>query len=355
MKKVLTRLISAIVLISFLCVGTMFPARQAQAVGFWGDAIPAAILKQKLEEIYDYVKFTVVATMQNAAMKVLYTYMQQVIGKTGIVTNFYENLYVYSSQQAVLFTEDLITTTLRGQGTGTFTAWTSSNSTSQSSNWSINNSTTGTSTTVGGGSSCSWKDPDSGETVDSCASYASILETAAKNAIKDSGLGAYDVQEYCSDTTNTFNSQNSGHGWSCFLSQLEWNPVKISLEADAAKEHLQQQITKVNETQAVAYQGFNPKLVSGQVVVPGSTLKEMMSNVLDIPNKIIAAVEHPGQISVILSGFMQQLMNEVTNYGFTLVRQQIDNQMNKLNESISRALNQSISKNGPQSTYGKNY
>lgn len=331
------------------------PVHRAQAVAFWGDAIPAAILKQKMEVIYEYVKHALVGTMQNVAMQVLYVQMQQVIGKTGIVTNFYENIYTFSKQQSELYTKDLITQTLRGQTTQNFVAWQSASTKTQTSNWSLVNGSEGYSTTVQGGDTCTWKNPDTGETVSSCQSYASTLQTAAKQAITDSGLGTYSVPQYCSDANDTFNSKNSGYGWSCFLSQLEWNPIKISLDAKNVKQTVESQLANVNQTQAIAYKGYYPKTVNGKIVVPGSTLGEMMNNVLDIPNKAIASMQHPGQLGVILSGFMQQLVSEVTNYGFTLVRQQIDNQISKLNTNIQRAVNTKTSASGPQTIYETNY
>lgn len=258
------------VLILFVSLATLaVPARPAYA---WGDAIPAAILKQTLEKIQHQIDGVLLATLKSTAINVLNTKVMQMVAGTSakdslIITNWKQYLYQEPAEQTkYAYDTTFKSITLQGRSTG-FVPST-------------------------GGLSYESK----------ISSYADLH---LGNSASLSGNTAR-LSELSGDPIASVSNGNFRVLSEMYASGSD--PIGYSLRAErflmeeSAKNQQEAQV----KAMASGYKGVTDKY--GNTILPGSTISQMVSNTQDMSNKIIAASQNPSEL---VGGVIASLANRM--------------------------------------------
>ncbi|NTW15496.1 MAG: hypothetical protein HGA38_03945 [Candidatus Moranbacteria bacterium] len=247
-------------------------ARPAYA---WGDAIPAAILKQTLEKIQAQIDGVLLATLKSTTISLLNTrVMSMVVGNSTkqslIITDWRQYLYGESQQKTKLAYESTFKPlTLQGRASG-FNAAGSSGSYESKLSKIADLHLSGGSGTVG--------------------STARLSELSG-DPITSIGSGDFRVLSEMFSTGS--------------------DPIGYSLRAERFVMEENAKNTQAAQVQAMASGYKGVKDANGNTILPGSTIGQIVSNVQDIGNKIIAEAQNPNEL---ISGAIATLANRmITN------------------------------------------
>ena len=119
------------------------------------------------------------------------------------------------------------------------------------------------------------------------------------------------------------------------------NPWSYQAGAEAAYATQLTDVKDATRTEKLTGGGFESEKSGGQVITPGSTIKDTWNNVQDLPNKIIANAKNLGEMAPALAG---KLATSVINAGIGKIKSEINktivNTTNKINNSIQTQMQQ---------------
>lgn len=162
--------------------------------------------------------------------------------------------------------------------------------------------------------------------------YENYLIQQAKNVTTDIIQPKTDLRNYVSDPSQMFSTGN-WRAFSSFVSNPANNPFGFSLLAQEEYHAEEIKNQKLAEIQGVSYGGFKAVTSDGVVTTPGSTIKDIQSQTLDLGNKIVAAADDPEEVIV-------AVVNKVVNEAFSGIGRQISSTI----RNYTREANQSVSK-----------
>ncbi len=157
--------------------------------------------------------------------------------------------------------------------------------------------------------------------------YANKLVEQAKQSIFFSPP-SYNLNEHIEDPTYMF-ADGNWKAWNAFILNPANNPIGFSLMSqDIVADKLENERKKA-ELQAIAYQGYMSKSKDGKVLTPGSTIKDIISQAEDLPNKILANARSLPEVIVTL------LIKQTGN----TLRQGIGGIQTKLQREVNTTIN----------------
>lgn len=250
-----------------LCSG-IFWTKPASAT--WGEPMMAEEMGQMMDAIEKQIYGVIMGAMKQAAVKAIEGQISNITSGGGsgsegamFITKWDDFLYKEPAKQTELFMNDFFSQTSRGASSST-------------------NYLSAFSSGSGSGSG-----------------YAGQLVEQAKSAI-EGGLPQTNFQEYASDPSQMF-AKGNWRAWNAFISNPANNPFGYTLMAQQA--YMSEMDRRINEamTKATAYQGYLGQMQGGEVVTPGSIIKDIqskaegmsfdvLSNARDIPEVITALV-----------------------------------------------------------------
>ena len=286
--------------------------------GAWGEPTMAMLMDNIYDIIQTQIQGAITGTLKVAAVSLLNTQVAQMIGGTSVgnalfITDWYEFLYVKPAQQANLYMNDFFMTSTRGKYA--------------SANYIGSRDVTGPS-----------------------LNYPGYLVQQAKQSIPAMAANEgswYDLDEYCA-TPGEINGDVR-----CFSAYFKGinNPFSYTMNATAlyaTQMNLEIERAKV-EAQSSGYIG---KKEGGKTIAPAATIENMMSDVQNIGNNIIAAAQNP---AMFLNGVVIAVVNKAVTgliqKGIGKVQANIQREIQKVDNKIVRELNRVDKQLGPAAQF----
>ncbi len=164
------------------------------------------------------------------------------------------------------------------------------------------------------------------------------------NTKKDKSAKAYD---YCKDPSNLFGQENL-LCWMTNAGTLMGN----YLEAQGKEIELVAQEQKKAEVQAIAYQGYKAKKTGDMVLTPGSTLKDIQQNALDLGNKILA---NANNIPEVITSLVVKLSTQAIKQGIGNAQRNIQREMINQSRRITSDIDSLLRQSGAGAIYKPKY
>lgn len=280
---------SAVMVIAVAC-SVLVPS-YAHA-GAWGESFEAAILKQMLEKIQRQIDGVLLGTLKSTAISLLNTRVANLIGGSStsaslVITDWRAYLYQEPQTKVKLAMDTIFyPSTLR-------------------------NRTSNFSSGSGG------------------AVYENYLHNRTEKLLSDADLPAGSVMTISEISPDPISAIGKGD-ISVFNKLIESgsDPYGYALKAEGYKMKKTEEAQKEQEIKAIAsgYKGVEDK--HGNTILPGSTVGQMVADVQDIGNKVIAASQNPAEL---VSGVVTSLANRmITNL--------IQNGLGKIQSTIQREI-----------------
>lgn len=355
-QKVRVRLMSGmtgILLIFVLFISVHVPSVQA----FWGDAIPAAYLKQAMEVAHNQIQGAILGAQKALSASVLYEQIMNSIAGSGGEVRFVTDVDGFLRQSAVneaqLVVKDWITQMTRGMNNCGYTSVRRDPRTGQ--------------VQQSGGSVCGLV----GElaNVNFSRNYLDRAASTATNYI----FGELNAQkmailnEAC--PTNVRQNMFAEGNLRCFNTFLRNNTWDFTLEAKEQYDSAVIEIRRQSEAKFIAFQGFLPstterssstrnldplgnvvqgvgqgirnigsKIRSDQITTPGSLIKEITAQATNIGTQFAAGTSSPSEFVGYLAGaYINRMIMNVVNDGVGKVKSVINREVKQVQETLNDA------------------
>jgi hypothetical protein len=303
------------------------PTHSAQA-GSWGETWASIQWKQYMEQILYQINGMMNGILKNVAIQIInQQVMIQVGGGSGqgplFITNWQQFLYNQPQQIAQNYIlNDFFQATTRGrgsfsnyQGALVTKAETPQEALAQTNSdqkaWLSQEGVVAGLTTFG----------SSGNT----SNFNGYQKEVAKRTIF-AKTPTIDIYDCTSNPSGIFEEGN----WRCFNSFFQNpanNPLGYSMLAEEAYFSKLYQEQKKAEVIGQSYDGYLGKIdQNGNVILPGSTVKDTVSNTKDLGNKVIAGASNPYELmSSAITSAVTQAINEMFTRGIGEVQQSFRN------------------------------
>ena len=166
--------------------------------------------------------------------------------------------------------------------------------------------------------------------------YSSYLQETAKQAISGD-IPRYNLNEYVGDPADMLSTGN-WQAWGAYFSNDANNPYgyrNIALREASAKYAEEE---KLAMTKAIAYQGYKGKESGGQIVTPGSLVKDIQADTQDIGNKALAnATSIPEIITSLVSRLVMQALQKGVGSIQKSVQKEIGNTRGNYQQNYSNS------------------
>ncbi|NTW29998.1 MAG: hypothetical protein HGA33_01835 [Candidatus Moranbacteria bacterium] len=258
--------------------------------GAWGESYGSAILKQSLEKIQRQIEGVLLGTLKSTAITLLNSRVANLVGGVSsetslIITDWREYLYQEPGEKVDSAMDNFYAKTLRGRYSNYSSATTNN--------------------------------------------FESYLKKYSENNLKESDLSS-STSSIMSELSSNPSADIDAGDIALFGKMIasESDPYAYALRAEKYKNKMTEQYEKEAEIKATAsgYKGVQDKY--GNTILPGSTIGQMVADVQDIGNKVIAAAQNPGEL---VSGVVTSLVNRtITNL--------IQNGLGQVQSSIQREI-----------------
>ncbi len=259
--------------------------------GAWGEDFEAAILKQMLEKIQKQIEGQLLGVLKSTAISLLNTRVASLVGGSStsaslVISDWRAYLYQEPGQKALLAYDGFKSATLKGRSSGFSSA--------------------------SGG-----------------PSYESYLEKFSDRHVLDTNLlnsSTTLLGELSSDPIKSVDAGDIRVISAMYSSESD--PLGYALRAERFKMGADAQYQTEAQLKATSsgYKGVQDK--AGNTILPGSTIGQMVADVQDIGNKVIAAAQNPTEL---VGGVITTLANRmITNL--------IQNGLGKVQASIQREI-----------------
>ncbi len=303
------------------------------------------IISETLKDIHDQINGVIMGAAKQAALSALNMQISILIGggKGGgslIISDYNDYLFKQPEAKANAFLNDYLSQTTAGRGSASYIP---------------NNE--------GFGNNAVAEDM-----MQNNPSYASLVNTAQAaginlninsmagnymqklvNSAKASILPPSSAPQvtYTGDPSQMFASGNF-RNMSLYLSGVN-NPWAFNLNAQQAYQNNLQQQQTIADTQAKIGQGYASKTASnGQVITPGSTIKDLESGINDLPNKLIAQAN---SLPEILTAFVGKMVAQTITQGIGNISAQIGKNVINVKAQATQQLNSEVQQMGPAALF----
>ena len=285
-------------MLAFVLISLSAPKADA-----WGDAIPAAIMKEAMEKIYNTIQGTMLGALKTSALSILNTQTMSLIGgvsgKSPIISDWKNFIYDEANTQTVAYKEGLLNSIFEGRNTSMY------NGTSGSNYYSI------LSDSVKSNVSTSLR-----------INAAELIGGDPAVALQNGDLRAL--------TAVTSNPVNNPYGLSLTVD---------SLVAEKQSQAVEAQVLKVTSTGVAPVTDKN-----GNTVLPAKSVSDAMSNAQGSLSQMLAGTSKPEEILGVIAAsaanqFMKNMMEKVTTQVQTKVTaldRQITNQVASITSPIEK-------------------
>jgi hypothetical protein len=294
--------IKIIIFISTLIFTNLVFINQARADA-WGTNAAAAMLKQMMEQIDRQIYGAIMGALKQAAVETINQSVSTMISDGGsggslIVENVPDEFFYKPAQETAIYMNDWFKMTQRGKG-----------------------------------SSANYLAAGGGEGV--IGSYTKQLELQARSA-------TIDQQEpppcEISDPSSMF-SQGNWRQFDYFISNPNCNMGYVLRAQEETMNTYNQKQTEAI-AKFIAYGGFRAQEENGQVITPGSTIKDTYSNVQDLGNKIIAGAN---TIPEVITAVVTKIATQAIRQGIGNAQRNVQRDINNINSGYSKEFNSSVS------------
>ena len=281
------------------------------------DAIPAAVVKQVMEEMTTLVNGLIRGLLKTMAATVINTTVSAMIsggsGGPKFITNWENYIVRQGAQKANSYVNDYLTQA--GQGRGSSSGYAPAPGFEGIGQGAFN---------MG---------------VGAYTNYSARLVEQAKAAV---------LNESVPKITANFNPSTMLSGGTFKkLSQLGSgvnNQWALNVSAEEKKLQELEDAKNVAMAKAIAGAGFIGTEKNGQTITPGSVVKENLTNTQNIGNQIIAAAN---TIPEIVTGLVTKIVTQAINQGIGTIQSQIQKQVTGVVTNARNSLNQQIQNVGP--------
>jgi hypothetical protein len=281
------------IILCFMMILLVFSScqKKAQAVA-WPDIIGNAF-GSALDEMFKQISGMIMGAAKQAAVQAVESQVSSIIsgGKSGsggamFITNPKQFLNIDPQKQTKLFMNDFFSMTTRGTNSA-------ANYASTQASGSISN-------------------------------YSNYLVQQAKQSINGNPPQT-NLQEYTNDPTDLF-GQGNWQAFSAYISNPANNQFGYTLMAqDAYMGELENQQQEAM-AKFIAYQGFKGTEQDGNIVTPGSTVKDIYSQVQDIGNKALA---NANTMPEIITALITRLVTKTITQGIGDIQSNLDKENNQ--------------------------
>lgn len=304
---------------TFFCLlAVLLPIKKASADA-WGANYAAAIMKHTLEQIDRTIQGVMIGTAKQIAARMVHqTVGKLILGGNGgsggplYITNWNQYLYTDVANSANIVMNDFFTWTTRG------------------ANSAVNYAALQAEGITG--------------------SYANYLTRQAQETINGS-MSRMDIQSYVSDPSQMF-AQGNWRAFNAFVSNPANNPFGFTLMSQSVYQETLERERNKAEIQAIAYQGFKAQKSNGEVITPGSTIKDIQSQVENIGNNIIATAQH---IPEIITATVIQTTTEIIRQGIGNAQRNVQREINNVVGGVRRDVNEAVQQSGPGTIFRSSY
>ncbi len=300
-KKIKIFLFSLILVFSF-----SFTGQKANAEA-WGTNVGSALMKDMLDRMYDKIQGMMLQVSKQASSEVMHSSVGNLVsrgndGNPLYITDWDNFLIEEPLEKSALYMNDFFTLTTRGRASsGNYVPYSSSGS--------------------------------SGARV----SYDSYLVGQAKESIFGSNIYQTDLNQYTSDPSQMLASGN-WRAYNAFISNPANNPFGYNLMAeDAYLGQLENERRKA-EVKAIAYQGYREESNNGQVVTPGSIVKDLVSQDMEFTNNLISGATHPEEV---ITATLTRMVTNSIKQGMGTVQRDINRELRQI-ENYTRTVDRKI-------------
>ncbi len=304
---------------------SLFPLRAHAQV--WGtDDIFGDLVKQMLEVVKSQIDGAILATIKVAAISAMNSKVAQMIGGTSLgdqlfISDWNDYLYQKPAEQTKLIMNDFFTLTTRGKyasanyvGVGDVTGSVSGN-------------------------------------------YPAYLVAQAQQSIGDESAGQagleYNLDSYCASPDVLF-QEGDFRCFNAMISNPANNPFGYTLSATAYYARTMNQKIEQARTEAQS-SGYIGKKQNGMTIAPAATIENMMSDVQNIGNNVIAAAENPGILSGIVQAAMNRIISNMIQKGIGNVQAKIQREIKRVDNQVVGALDKANKQLGPAAKFTKEW
>lgn len=278
----------------------------------------AAGLKEVMEEIYAYTQNVILGAAKQAAVESINSSVNNMISGGGaqgslIITDPYEFIFTDTDREARLSVKSFLDSSLRGRGSG------------------LNYIPAGMDEGISG-------------------NYYADLYRSALRVVEPRGASGINL-DCCSNPRDPFAKGN----WCCFNSLFLGNPIANPLGAQLVTERMliseKEQREKLAMSQYQTGGGFRDVESNGQVVTPGSSIKDIQSNTTKLSFDTISGAN---SVPEVITALVTKLTTRVVREGIGNVQRNIQREFNS-SSSFQNDIMQQINTSGPGSFFQPRY
>jgi hypothetical protein len=295
MQKTHIKLLAILLIFSVLFISSPKPARADN----WGANMMAAIWKQTMEEMYLYVKETVIANLKIAAIRIIQGRIQTLL--TGNSGQF----------------------GIGGSGTLVITDWKQF----------INNSANKKSDKI-------TTDFFNRLKSNAASGEKKIIESAERK-LKESIYTPPDLHKYVAEgkKENIFKPGMSKDHWYAFgVSGLPQNSeIDIASRGGSLRATAYEMESDAKRTEGQAGLGYESKKKNRKIITPGSSIKDIVDEIQKMPIKMLTLAR---SIPEIVSNMVTQMITQMVNQGLAQITNQIDKQIMQFRNNLGLPMGQ---------------
>jgi hypothetical protein len=313
--KIKTRKI-IVLIVAISIAGNLFVAQPARA-DYWGGAYMASMMKQMMEVIYKTIQDALRGALKQAAAEMMHKMVGNLIsGGSGsgggalFITDWEDSLVKQPQKATDVYMNDYFTITSRGKA--------------GASNY----------TEVG----------QTGQ------NYSSQLVAQGKASISGD-VSQSSLQEYTSHPSQMF-EKGDWRAYNSYISSPFRNEYGYVLMTQSANQQKLKQEQEKASVQAIAYQGFTAQKKNGQVITPGSTLKDIQSQSEDMGNKILANAQ---SIPEVITSIVTKLVTQSVRQGIGNVQQNLQRESLNSNANSQQSMQNQVKTSGPGAVFKSGY
>lgn len=288
MKKIDILILSLVMLFSFSYLLAHAPKAKAD---IWGANHTAAILKQTLENVQRQIEGVLLATLKNTAATALNSQVASLVGGSSvddskIITDWQKYLYDEPLEKTRIYMDSYLATVRGGRNSSNYKG--------------------------------------------AAASYSQYLDEYTRSnlySLSDQKIYSSNAEEIVPDMAAALDS-GSIRAYHTYFSSDFHNPIGSALMAQEVEMKMYELYKEEQVLKATSH-GYKPvETKDGKTVLPGDTIGNIVSNVQDIGNKIIATSNNPAELAsgVILS-FVNKTITSLLQKGLGTIQSSIESEV----------------------------
>lgn len=303
-----TIVVSVFALVFFSQATLLAPRVQA---GYWGEPIFAAYIDDMLEKIMRQIEGAMLAALKSSAVTLINSQVGQLVGgsSTGasmVINDWKQYLYAEPEQKVQVYMEDWFSQMTKGRAS--------------SANYDSPYSLATGSPTLG--------------------NYSARLVEGAKYSLS-APYQPTDILEVSPDPEAAL-AEGDLRTLNALFSNPMNNPFGFTLAAQSYERSVREREQQEQVVQAISH-GY--RSVPG---LPGATLGQMVADVQDIGNKIIAAAENPAELaSGIITSLVNKTITSMIQKGIGDVQANIQREINSVDRKITGQIQEINEELGP--------